>query len=314
MFFNQDRATTVEGRMADPDRAGEAVMTASAALRAGLHIGQVLTLGYYTAAQIASPAFGTSRVRPRVRPRLRLNVRLIGIVVLNRQVVQDDVDRASGFVIFTPALIRAVTAAWPGEGLTTAPGAPVLYGMRLGHGSADVADVERAFARAAPADSNYNFNATSRAVAEVQIAVKPESIAFGVFGAIAGLVALVIGTLAISRQLRWDSEDRQVLRALGAGPAGAVGGGLIGLLAAVVAGSLLAAVTGVVVGVPLGILAGRQLWALFARNVSAVPDATVPALSVLLVGLGALVFANLVAAWPGHTAARSPSALVLRAE
>jgi FtsX-like permease family len=236
MFFNEDRATVVAGRMADPARADQAVMTESAAQQARLHIGQVLPLGYYTAAQIASPGFGT----PRVRPRLRVNVRLVGIVVLNRQVVQDDVDRASGFVIFTPALIRAATAASPGGHLTLAPGAPVLYGMQLDHGGRDVAAVERAFARVAPADSNYTFNAASRVVTEVEIAVKPESVAVGVFGAIAGLVALVIGILAISRQFRWESEDRQVLRALGAGPAAAVGGDLAGVLVAVVLGSLLA--------------------------------------------------------------------------
>jgi ABC-type lipoprotein release transport system permease subunit len=37
-------------------------------------------------------------------------------------------------------------------------------------------------------------------------------------------------------------------------------------------------------------------------------------LSVLFVGVGTLVFANLVAALPGRSAARTPAALVLRAE
>jgi len=40
----------------------------------------------------------------------------------------------------------------------------------------------------------------------------------------------------------------------------------------------------------------------------------VPVLSVVLVALGALVFANVVAALPGWIAARTPTALVLRAE
>ena len=44
------------------------------------------------------------------------------------------------------------------------------------------------------------------------------------------------------------------------------------------------------------------------------PDPTTPALSVSLVALGALVFANLVAALPGRTAARTPTGLLLRAE
>ncbi len=78
--------------------------------------------------------------------------------------------------------------------------------------------------------------------------------------------------------------------------------------------STVTAVVGVIVGIPLGIVIGRQLWTLFARNINAVPDPTVPVLSVILVGLGALVFANVVAAIPGRIAAQTPTALVLRAE
>lgn len=74
------------------------------------------------------------------------------------------------------------------------------------------------------------------------------------------------------------------------------------------------AVIGVVVGIPLGVVIGRQLWTLFANSLNAVPDPTVPGLSVLLVGIGALLFANVVAALPGRSAARTPTALVLRAE
>jgi ABC-type lipoprotein release transport system permease subunit len=86
-------------------------------------------------------------------------------------------------------------------------------------------------------------------------------------------------------------------------------------LAAVVAWqSTTTALVGVVVGIPLGIVIGRELWTLFARSINAVPDPTVPVLSVLFVGVGTLVFANLVAALPGRSAARTPAALVLRAE
>jgi hypothetical protein len=74
------------------------------------------------------------------------------------------------------------------------------------------------------------------------------------------------------------------------------------------------ALIGVVVGLPLGIAIGRQLWTLFARSIYAVPDPTVPALSVLMVGIGTVLFANLVAVLPGRFAARTPAALALRAE
>ena len=71
---------------------------------------------------------------------------------------------------------------------------------------------------------------------------------------------------------------------------------------------------GIVIGVPLGIAVGRTLWTLFAREIFAVPEPTVPVLAVVLVAVGTLVLANLVAAVPGRMAARTPTALLLRAE
>jgi hypothetical protein len=66
--------------------------------------------------------------------------------------------------------------------------------------------------------------------------------------------------------------------------------------------------------VPLGIALGRWLWVLFAHEIYAVPQPTVPALEIVAVAVGAVVLANVVAAFPGRMAARTPSALILRAE
>ena len=71
---------------------------------------------------------------------------------------------------------------------------------------------------------------------------------------------------------------------------------------------------GIVVGVPLGIVLGRFLWDLFAHQIDAVAAPSVPTVSLLLVAVGALVLANLVAAIPGRIAARTPTAVLLRAE
>jgi len=78
--------------------------------------------------------------------------------------------------------------------------------------------------------------------------------------------------------------------------------------------STVAVAVGVIVGEPLGIALGRWLWDLFADEIYAVPSATVPALPLVLVALGALVLANVVAALPGRYAARTPTAIVLRTE
>jgi hypothetical protein len=73
-------------------------------------------------------------------------------------------------------------------------------------------------------------------------------------------------------------------------------------------------VIGTAVGIPIGLVLGRWLWTLFAEELYAVPRPSVPTLSVVAVGLGALVMANLVALIPARHAARVPTALVLRAE
>jgi len=61
-------------------------------------------------------------------------------------------------------------------------------------------------------------------------------------------------------------------------------------------------------------VAGRLSWDLFADSIAAVPDPTIPALVVGLVAAGSLVLGNLVAIVPGRLAARTPTALLLRAE
>jgi ABC-type lipoprotein release transport system permease subunit len=71
---------------------------------------------------------------------------------------------------------------------------------------------------------------------------------------------------------------------------------------------------GVVAGVPIGILLGRWLWTLFARHIDAVPEPTVPVLSVVIVALATMVLANAVAAFPGRSAAHTSTARVLRGE
>ena len=175
-FVAQDRPGIVQGRAADPNRADEMVMTTSAANLLGVHIGQVVPMGFYTDAQSALPGFGT----PSVAPRLRFQVRLVGLVVFNNAVVQDDVDRAYGFVLVTPALMRDIIAVSPGAA------AAESYALQLDHGGSDVPQVEQAIVHLLPRGATAEFHVTSRVVTEVELALKPESVALGGFGAIAG--------------------------------------------------------------------------------------------------------------------------------
>jgi ABC-type lipoprotein release transport system permease subunit len=86
-------------------------------------------------------------------------------------------------------------------------------------------------------------------------------------------------------------------------------------LASVVAWqSGVAVLIGIVLGVPLGIVAGRALWNSFAADIHAVPDPTVPALLVLAIAVASFALALAVSALPGRLAARTPTAILLRAD
>jgi ABC-type lipoprotein release transport system permease subunit len=86
------------------------------------------------------------------------------------------------------------------------------------------------------------------------------------------------------------------------------------LMAVVAWQASVAGAVGAVFGIPIGVVAGRWLWTLFARDIYAVPEPTVPVVSVLIVALAALVLVNVVAALPGRSAARITTAQVLRGE
>ena len=212
---DQDLVTVTSGHKADPSKPDEIVMTSSAAQQLHARVGEILALGLSS-------------------PRFRLDAKVTGIVEFNNEIVQDDIDRAYGFVVFTPSLVREVGRLVAG-GLR-----PANYALQLNHGSKDVVKVEQEIVRIIPRGYVYDFHVTSRVVSQVELAIKPESVALGAFGAIAALVCFVLAIQAISRQLGFDDEDRRTLRAFGANPAVTVGTSLFGVLVAVLAGVLLA--------------------------------------------------------------------------
>jgi putative ABC transport system permease protein len=124
-------------------------------------------------------------------------------------------------------------------------------------------------------------------------------------GALAAGAVVALG-LTLIASVRQRRRDLALLKTLGF---------THGQLVATIAWqSSVAVAVGTVVGVPLGIISGNFLWDLFAREINAVPHSTVPVLSIVLIVVGGLVLANAVAAIPGRIAARTPTALLLRAE
>jgi FtsX-like permease family len=224
--FSQDRALVREGRAADPSRADEIVMPVVVARDARLHVGDHVSLGVYTNAQTQLPAFGTAKVQPY----RRVDVTLVGTFVQGSQLVEDDVDNSTSLALFTPAFTRPLLeccANYTGTGIQVDGGPHEI--------SAVAAQLDRLLPNGFPAPAS-----TSLVGAKAERAIKPESIALGVFGGIAALAALVIAAQAIARHLRLGADDAHILRALGAGPTMTWSDGLIGILGAIAAGSVLA--------------------------------------------------------------------------
>lgn len=213
--------------------------------------------------------------------------------------------------IFPPAFQRAVGSQDPNLNGPELVFVRMRRGVSAAAGRADMQRIADAGNRVFANDHSPRAQDNNVVVLGVQrpaqivnyrtIGSTPVVLAIGLAAGATGALGL---TLAAS--VRRRRRDLALLKALGFTQ---------GQLAAAVAWqATVAAAIGVVVGIPLGAVMGRQLWILFADNLNAVPDATVPALSVVLVAVGAFVFANLVAALPGRGAARTPTALVLRAE
>lgn len=229
LYADQDRVTITSGRRANPARADEVVASPDAAALLHLRVGSHLRVGLISSSQ-QGPGIPGSR---------QVNLTVVGIGVFNTQVLQDGIDSGrTGLLLGTPGLVRKFASC-------CASG--MIDGLRLDGGSRYDTAVGREYQHLvatspdiSPGGSELYVYITSAIEAQAQRAIRPEAIALGVFAAIAGLAALIIGIQSISRQLRAAADDTGVLRALGAGPATIMADGLPGMVAAVTAGALLA--------------------------------------------------------------------------
>jgi hypothetical protein len=233
-YFNLDKATVVEGRMANPRRANEFVLTTVAARLLGWHVGQSIPMYFYTTAQANLPGIGTAKVKPT----LRLTMHLVGTVVFNDEVVLDEVDRYPTFMLFTPKLTRQFAAT----GMDYDD-----YALQLQHGSRDVPAVEREIIAALPKGTTYQFHVTSVVTGQVDRSIEPEVIALGIFGLIMLLATLIIAGGLVARVLHSEENDMETIRALGGSPAMIMSARLLGVLGAILAGALLAAGVAIVI-------------------------------------------------------------------
>lgn len=232
LFYSQDRVGVTQGRMASPNRADEMMMAPSVAKVLGFHVGETIPYGFYSDAQQGLPGFGTAAVKPA----LRINMRLVGLAVLNSQIVEDDVDTLPTFIPLTPAFTREVLS-FKGQSMSGA----LTFGIQTRHGTSLVPRVERELSALIPPGVIYTYHALAPVTAKADRSLRPISIALGVFGAVTLLAAILVAAQLVARRFRTEVVDREVLRALGANPADTVLDGLLGVEGAILLGVLLAA-------------------------------------------------------------------------
>jgi hypothetical protein len=240
LYFDQDRVIITSGRRANPRRPGEIVTSEQAARRFGLRIGQSLNVNLYSGQQASDPGLNPMTSQPVHRVRLTIT----GIGVFADEVVQDDIDRIYR-ILATPALTRRELRCCA---------AYLWTGLRLARGDRDVAPVLREFTKLLPRGTQGVFRVTSVVEGQGERAVRPESVAAGMFGVIAGLAALVLAVQAIRRKILGGRDARGILRAVGASPFAITLDASIGIIGAIAVGALLAVAVAVAVSplAPLG--------------------------------------------------------------
>jgi len=283
--LRQSRLIVAHGRLPRWQSPDEFVMDSTTAKAWDMHLGQVVTFGVYTNAQAVGNPSG-------LRPRSRITARLVGVgttSAANLLADQFDTDAGeSSTVLFAPGLTQRLLKCCADD---------TIVGVQLEDGNRYDGVVANEITRVLPRGVPFSAVMASAAIAKAERAIRPESIALAVFGAIAGLAALAIAGQVIGRRLWLDAEDLMVMRALGAGRAMTSADALIGVLGAVLAGSVLAAVVAVGLS-PLAPLGPARPYLPVAVNV----DWTVigVGLVVLFVALSGISLAVVYSVTPGR--------------
>jgi hypothetical protein len=226
-YLTLDKATLIAGHWFNARRPDEAVMNAQAAREMGVHVGSVIQVPFYTDREASSSSYNGP-------PYLFPKITIVGEIVINSTVVQDQIAALnSSIVLMSPALnkqLETCCAYYTGLAIKVRGGA---------------ANATRVRAEVDKVDPLNKFGITgggsvSQILAKAQQEIKPEAIALGVFGLIAGIAVLLIGGLTIGRMLRTGATEMRTLQALGANTSMVLWAGLVGVALALVMGALLA--------------------------------------------------------------------------
>jgi len=288
--FNEDRIVVTQGRLANPRKADEFVMDSGTARLYGFHLGETVTIGWVGNTQ------GDNSLNFKVPRSQQIKMKLVGVGAVDVDSLFQDQDSASSSQIefFTPAFTRKILECCSND----MESAITLQG---GFSSPYFPKVESELRAVLPKGVPFTYIQATDVLARAERTLKPESIALGVFGGIAGLAALLIAGQVIGRRIRLNTDELDVLRALGADPKMTVGDGLIGSLGAVLLGTLLGGLVAVGLS-PLGPLGPIGPFVPLALRV----DWTVVGLgmAVLAVALGTLAVVVAIRAAPHRVVTR----------
>ena len=226
VFFNMDKMVLLKGKLPNPRSPTQVAMTAKAAQSLGLRLGGTIDLG------VVGDVQGLSNCQ-RCKPIRRSVVTLVGIVTTSDQIVVDDND-VSETIFATPAYTKPLLRCCSD---------PTISFLQISGGARNLSKVESEIDRVLPKDFPHMVGPTALASeATAQRVIRPEAIALGIFGLIVALVALIVAAQLLGRQLRFNTDELDSMRALGASPAMTSADGLLGVVGAVILGSLLAGV------------------------------------------------------------------------
>jgi putative ABC transport system permease protein len=221
VFRRFDRPLVLKGRLADPDRADEAVVDDSTAAEQRWHVGSQVTMWSYTTEQNdAVAAAGSGRIPAPAGPSYTFTI--VGIVREPTTVsgppiavVRDAIYKGEGGLLLTPAFLQrfaddrgTIPEALPGmEG----------FRVRLRHGLADLGAFERGVSRIVqPGDGQTNVGSDiGNAASASERAPHLEAIALLAFGGLAAASAVLVLGPPLSRHVLTDAGDNPTLAALG---------------------------------------------------------------------------------------------------
>jgi len=230
LYFDQDRVVVTQGRAANPAKADEFVLDSATARLYGFHLGETVSIGWVSNAAGITQGGSTNFKVPRDH---QMRMKLVGIGATGVDSLFQDQDNAGSneIELFTPAFTRK---------LLTCCSNAMESGIALDGGARYLSSVESEIRSILPKGLPFTYVQAPDVEARAERTLKPEAIALGVFGGIAGLAALLIAGQVIGRRIRLNADDLNVLRALGASPIMTMGDGLVGTLGSIFVGSLFA--------------------------------------------------------------------------